>query len=137
MQALFQLDAQGDGFLGELGEFFSDSSNDSGVIERAEHLTRGAWADKARIDEWIAQASEHWSIGRMAPVDRSILRLAVFEMTGQGATPVVVAIDEAIEIAKEFGEAESPQFINGLLDAVHRRLSAAGSPTGTADAQSR
>ncbi len=131
MQALFQLDAQGDDYLKQLAGFLGESTEDREVLDYADALSRGAWARRVRIDGLIREVSEHWSIDRMAAVDRSILRVAVFEMLqASGDPPVAVAIDEAIELGKQFGEAEAPQFINGILDAVRKRLGSEGGESG-------
>ena len=75
----------------------------------------------ADLDKRIEHHSQHWRIERMAPVDRNILRLAVYEMTLR-TTPVAIVIDEAIELARQFSGDESVGFINGVLDAVHKDL---------------
>jgi N utilization substance protein B len=69
----------------------------------------------------ITQHAEHWRIERMPSVDRNILRLAVYEMTHLD-TPAAVVIDEALELARRYSNEESVQFVNGVLDAVHRDL---------------
>lgn len=122
MQALFQLDAQGDSFLEQIDAFFAQTDREPDVIEYADTLARRAWSQRNAIDAAIGQVSKHWSVDRMAPVDRSILRMAVAEMMQGDDPPPAVIIDEAIELSKEFGEAESPQFVNGVLDAVRKRL---------------
>lgn len=70
------------------------------------------------IDSQISGASTNWSITRMCRVDRNILRLAVYEIAFMDDIPVSVSINEAIEIAKSYGTADSPMFINGVLDNV-------------------
>jgi transcription antitermination protein NusB len=122
MQALFQLDAQSEDFFGQLDDFLRESSESREVVDYADRLARGTWAHRARIDLLIGQASEHWSIDRMPPVDRSILRLAVHELIELGDPPAAVVIDEAIELGKVYGDADTPQFINGVLDAVRKTL---------------
>jgi len=87
--------------------------------EFMEALVRGASGQAAAIDERIAAKSEHWRLDRMPAVDRTILRLAVYEMTDVG-TPAPVVIDEALELARKFSTDESVAFINGVLDAVRR-----------------
>ncbi len=82
-------------------------------------LVRGTVEHMAEVDEQISKHAEHWRMERMPAVDRNILRLAVYEMT-RGGTPAPVAIDEALELARKFSSEESVQFINGVLDAVHR-----------------
>jgi transcription antitermination protein NusB len=85
-----------------------------------EVLVRGTIERAPEIDEQIARHAEHWRMERMPTVDRNILRLAVYEMTF-GGTPAAVVIDEALELARRFSNEESVQFVNGVLDAVHRR----------------
>lgn len=86
-------------------------------------LVRGVVSNAAEIDARIARHAEHWRMERMPAVDRNILRLAVFEMTGE-KTPAPVVIDEAIELARKFSSEESAQFVNGVLDAIHREAAA-------------
>jgi N utilization substance protein B len=86
----------------------------------AERLTRGAWQDLAEIDAAIARASAHWRFERIAALERSILRLGAYELLKEGGTPPAVVLDEAVELAKRFGEADSASFVNGVLDAVRR-----------------
>jgi transcription antitermination protein NusB len=87
--------------------------------EFMEELVRGACENAAEIDGRITEKSEHWRLERMAAVDRSILRLALYEMT-KTDTPPAVAIDEALELARQFSGDDSVAFINGVLDAIHR-----------------
>jgi len=85
----------------------------------ASDLVKGAIQHLDEVDERIRRHAEHWRLERMSAVDRNILRLAVFEMT-YAETPAAVAIDEALELARKFSSEESVQFVNGVLDAVHR-----------------
>jgi len=89
----------------------------------AEGLFRGVTEDIASIDERITKHAEHWKIQRMPAVDRNILRIAVYEML-RTETPPAVAIDEALELARQFSGEESVHFVNGVLDAVRRELTA-------------
>ena len=90
-------------------------------------LVRGAVEHGADLDQRISRHAEHWRLERMPAVDRNILRLAVYELTFVG-TPAAVAIDEAIELARKFSNEESAQFVNGVLDAVHREIGASAPP---------
>jgi len=74
------------------------------------------------VDAAITGSAAHWPLERMAATDRSVLRLAVAELMGRPGTPVRVVIDEAVEIARRYGSDASPSFVNGVLDAVGRRL---------------
>src|SRR5271157_4571271 len=86
-------------------------------------LVRGTVEHVAEVDAQITKHAEHWRMERMPAVDRNILRLAVYAMRCAG-TPAAVAIDEALELARKFSNEESVQFVNGVLDAVHRELAA-------------
>ena len=86
-------------------------------------LVRGVEEHQAAIDERLEEASENWALSRMPIVDRSILRLAVFEMFHRDDVPVSVTINEAVELAKDFGgEEDSPRFVNGVLGRIARTM---------------
>ena len=85
----------------------------------ATSLVSGAVEHVSALDERIAKHAEHWRMERMPAVDRNILRLAVYEMSYAG-TPAAVVIDEALELARKFSGEDSVQFVNGVLDAIHR-----------------
>ena len=84
-------------------------------------LVAGAVQHVEEMDRRITQHAEHRRIERMPSVDRNILRLAVYEMV-HSDTPAAVVIDEALELARRYSNEESVQFVNGVLDAVHRDL---------------
>ena len=88
--------------------------------EFLEQLVRGTVEKAEEIDTLISGHAEHWRLERMPAVDRNILRLAIYEMRNT-ETPAAVAIDEALELARRFSSEESVQFVNGVLDAVHRK----------------
>jgi N utilization substance protein B len=126
LQVLYQLDVQEAlsveqglaAFFGHLNWQEDDvrpgfSSDEKMFIEQ---LVRGVRQNLGSIDESITRASRNWRLDRMARVDRNLLRLAVFELRHSGDVPGKVALNEAIEIAKRFGTAESPAFVNGILD---------------------
>jgi N utilization substance protein B len=87
--------------------------------EFMEALVRGASSAAPEIDARIAGKSQNWRLDRMAAVDRSILRLAVYELKHTD-TPAAVVIDEAVELARQFSSDDAGAFINGVLDAVRR-----------------
>jgi len=87
--------------------------------ERAMGLAEAVVRDLARLDGILQAAAENWRLERLAVVDRNVLRLALAEL-GLGATPVRVVIDEAIRLARWFGAARSPSFVNGILDRAAR-----------------
>jgi transcription antitermination protein NusB len=84
-------------------------------------LVHGTIQHLGEVDDRITRHAEHWRMERMPAVDRNILRLAVYEMTHEG-TPAPVVIDEALELARKFSNQEAVQFVNGVLDAVHREI---------------
>lgn len=122
LQLLFQLDLSPQDAEGAVEEFWEGKRVVEGVREFADELVRGTLASRDAIDGILADAAHNWRVSRMAVVDRNILRLAIFELTGQPDTPHIVIIDEAIELAKKFGDDESGPFVNGLLDAIRVRL---------------
>lgn len=87
-------------------------------FEYAKTLVRGAREHQDKIDALIQQQADNWRLERMPAVDRNILRLAVYEMLYETDVPKLVVVDEAIELAKEFGSEQSSRFINGLLDGL-------------------
>lgn len=119
LQAMYQVDVQGAEFLdNDLRQFVAESSEDPRVREIAAFMTASAWKFRETADAWLGRLASKWPVYRMPPVDRNILRLAVWEMVNYSQTPAKVVLDEAINMAKEFSTAESGTFINGVLDAV-------------------
>ncbi len=96
----------------------------------ARSLVQGVVEHIDELDATISRFSRHWKLSRIAHVELSILRLGVFEMLYVPDVPVRVAINEAIELAKEFGDDNSRNFINGILDGVAKDLAKQGVPTG-------
>jgi len=122
LQGLCCLDVQGLKAADLVRQFLDDSREDPAVRRDAAELLNETWADRQACDELLARHSRHWDLTRLALVDRNILRLAVHEIRA-GRTPFKVAISEAIRLAKEFSTAESPRFVNGVLDAVAKNIS--------------
>jgi transcription antitermination protein NusB len=87
----------------------------------ANQLFEGAVSQAEANDQMVAKLSENWRLDRLATVDRSILRLTIYELRS-GTAPGKVAIDEALELAKKFSSAESPSFLNGVLNAAFKSL---------------
>jgi transcription antitermination protein NusB len=87
-------------------------------------LVEGVLADQAELDDLIATHSSGWTLDRIAPVERNILRVALYELRSREDVPAEVAIDEAVEAAKELCSAEAPGFVNGILGTVARREAA-------------
>lgn len=94
-----------------------DRENDE-IKNYTEKLVRGCVERLESIDNIIERFAEHWEIKRMAYVDRNIMRLAVYEILYLEEIPVKVAINEAVELAKRYGESDSSKFVNGILDKI-------------------
>ena len=126
LQVLFQRDVRRQPPQEAISAFYdslhSEDETDNTLPTDAfmEELVTGTVEHLADIDARITAASENWRIDRMPAVDRNILRLAIFEMMIQG-TPAAVVIDEALELARRFSGDESVAFVNGVLDAVHKK----------------
>lgn len=93
---------------------------DRGASAFTRELVEGVEAERGSLDESIARHASGWSLDRIAPLERNILRVAVHEMRSREDVPVEVAIDEAVEAAKELCGVDAPGFINGVLGAVQR-----------------
>ncbi|MEQ8317741.1 MAG: transcription antitermination factor NusB [Phycisphaerales bacterium] len=137
-QLLYGLDAVGapddadEPVLASLRDSVAEESEDlePRELRQAEKLALTAFAARREADELFEELSPGWPASRQPAVDRAILRLAYHEMATQ-KTPPKVAIDEAVEMARQFSTEKSPGFVNALLDAAMRRL--AGQPTDTVE----
>jgi N utilization substance protein B len=119
---LFQIDLTGASPAEVFDQFWKNRETGEEIRNFSEKLVLGVMNERRRMDGLISGSTEHWRIERMAVVDRNVLRMAVHEMITDGETPAAVIIDEAIEVAKKFGSEESGAFINGVLDAIRRRI---------------
>ncbi len=112
-----EMASQEEGATSDEAENYSQWIRTPSLVEFSRLLIVGVKSQKERLDEQIAIAAANWSIYRMAATDRTLLRLGAYEIQ-QTQTPAKVVIDEAIELAKRFGGAQSPQFVNGILDKL-------------------
>ena len=124
MQGLYQLDVQGPDVFDYLSAFFTEQDGDDFIRKQAGDWTKGAWDSLAKCDELIIASTIKWQFARLSPVDKSILRLAVYQLMCCNDIPPKVVINEAIELAKKFSTDKSPAFVNGVLDAVMKSLEA-------------
>jgi len=122
LKVLYQLDLRGEEILAGLdavlARVLGPDESDGEVREFARGLVVGCWAHRAELDERIRAIAENWELGRMAVVDRNVLRLAAYELLFLSDVPAKVAINEAIELAKRFSTADSGAFVNGILDRI-------------------
>lgn len=131
VQALYQSEITGDQLPERFVEHFDNGEAVNAFCLRIIH---GVGERRAEIDALIADLCEHWRSDRLSKVDLNVMRLATWEMLAT-ETPASIVINEAIEIARRFGTAESAAFVNGVLDAIAARLGAKKERTATPDEQ--
>ena len=119
LQALYQFDAGSADTPEIVRDSLAQSAGDDDVHEKGFELAVRAWALHEEADAVVAKLAPDWPTYRQPVVDRNILRLAYFEIT-RSDTPPKVAINEAVELAKEFSTQKSPLFINGVLDKIYK-----------------
>jgi N utilization substance protein B len=122
LQLLFQRDHNPGVDRAAVERFVRDRLRDPAVEPFCLSLYDGVVAHLADIDRRLAEAAENWRLPRMATVDRNVLRLGAYELQFAPDTPAAVAFDEAIELARRYGSADSPAFVNGVLDRLRRGL---------------
>ena len=105
-----------------IDDFWEFCSVKPSVREFAQPLIEGMVEHLAEIDDRIKRYAENYNLNRISAVDRNVLRLAIYEMLHRDDIPPVVSINEAIELAKTFGGAESGKFVNGILDRIRKDL---------------
>ena len=118
LQVLYEIDCSGHA----LAEVFENQRAAGALSERqasfALWLVEGAWGQRAWIDQVIHRYAPEWPLSQMAYVDRNVLRMAIWEFALSGETPLKVAINEAVELAKRFGSDSSSRFVNGVLGTL-------------------
>ena len=122
MQAACLLDVQGADGLEVLSRFFKENAEDDIVRQLADKWTKGLWGKMAECDSFISAAAAKWEMSRLNQVDRSILRLGTYQLKYCDDIPAKVVINEAIELAKKFSAESSPGFVNGVLDAIYKKI---------------
>ena len=119
LKALFEADVARHPVIDVLERHVAEDEIPSEVADYARHLVTGVWARLAEIDRLIAKAAPAWPLEQMSAIDKSILRIAIFEAVFDNrVVPTKVAINEAVELAKEYGGQNSPKFVNGVLGTI-------------------
>ena len=122
LQMLYQIDIRQADAKQMIGDFWDAHEQlDADVQAYANRLVEGTLERRPDIDARITAHADNWNLNRMAVIDRNILRLGAYELLYLDDVPSKVCINEAIELAKRFGDAESGKFINGVLDAIHKK----------------
>src|ERR1700736_2163883 len=132
LKVLFELETDGGDAERSLQYHVKESRADSEVADFARTLIQGVREHQTEIDAHLAEASSNWGLDQMAKVERTLLRIASFEIRYLPSVPLKAAINESIELAKTFGGPDSGKFVNGILgriaaDAEIRRHPAGGS----------
>lgn len=121
IQGLYQLDIQGPDLLVSLNSFFTENESDSSACKLALEWTKGTWKNLCECDTLITCSTKKWELSRLSFVDKSILRLAVYQLKFCPDIPPKVVINEAIELAKKFSSDKASAFVNGVLDAIFKK----------------
>jgi len=122
LQILYQVDITKSDAKACFEDFWNsrEESVDGPVKDFAEELVFGVFDNRDEIDKSISEAAENWQLNRMAVVDRNILRITTYELMFRQDIPPKVSINEAIEIAKKYGDPDSSKFVNGILDKINK-----------------
>jgi len=130
LQALYEIDSvrhPPEVVLGRILEQNDQLSQEA--VDFLEQLVRGTLGATPQLDRMVAECASEWPVDELALIDRNILRMALWEFVVSGETPVKVAINEAVELAKRFGSDSSPRFVNGVLGTLANRELKAISPS--------
>ena len=126
VQVLFQLEFHTDNPEKSFDLICENFESPKGIRPYARELVQGVCEHRAELDDLIREASENWRLERMPFLDRSILRMAVYEILFVSDVPPKVSIDEAVELGKRYGGKDSGGFLNGVLDRIFKNLSERG-----------
>lgn len=121
LQFLYQLDVHGEEVMSELHSFIQTHEKDQDIRDFASQLVKGTRQKLSEIDQKIQSVAQNWLVSRMAVVDRNILRLASYEIIFIDNISPRISINEAIELAKNYGDADSGAFVNALLEQIALR----------------
>ncbi len=124
LQSLFELDTVGHEPADCVARIAEEVSASKEITAYAQELVSGVMENQQRIDEIIAEAAPAWPLDQIAATDRNILRLAIYEIVIDNKVPMRAAINEAVELAKEYGGDNSPRFVNGVLGSVSTLVTA-------------
>lgn len=122
LQVLYALDVNGIELRESIALFWANFDAPEEVRPFSSLLIEGAWNNREQIDKLIGGSSENWTLSRMSRVDKSILRMAVYELLFCRDIPPKVTLNEAIDLGKVYGSENSGAFINGILDDLYGKL---------------
>ena len=126
LKFLYQFELNGGDLDEQIKLFLERNSSQEDVESFMKELVVSLIDKMEEIDEIIQKFSDHWILDRMTVIDRNILRMGACELLFNFSTPPKVVINEAIDIAKKYGNEDSPEFINGILDKVYNEIGQKG-----------
>lgn len=121
LQSLFEIDLTGHDPQSVINERLAEAELDSELANFSRQIVLGVAPLFEVLDRFIAEHAPEWPLDQVAVIDRNILRIALWEFAVYGQTPLKVAINEAVELAKEFGSDSTPRFVNGVLGSLAAR----------------
>jgi N utilization substance protein B len=121
LQALYEIDVVGHPVGSVLEERISEEDLEPALSEFAHQIVVGVWPMTKTLDRFIAEHAPEWPLDQVAIIDRNILRIALWEFAVYSKTPIKVAINEAVELAKVYGSDSTPRFVNGVLGSLASR----------------
>ena len=124
LQALYELDSVPHDRAEVISRLVSELHASASAAKFAAELVEGVIINRPRIDEVLARVAPAWPLDQIAPIDRNILRLAIYEVVIDNKVPMRAAINEAVELAKTYGGDNSPKFVNGVLGSVSTLVTA-------------
>ncbi len=124
LQFLYQQDIRNDDWSNNIFDFEPLKDVEDDIASFANSLMKGALENISTLDDIISKSAQNWQLKRMATVDRNILRMAAYELIYESEVPAKVSINEAINLAKKYGDEESGKFVNGILDKIKRDIDA-------------
>jgi len=124
LQALYEIDCAHHAPAVVLEQRLAEARLPKTYAAFSRHLVDGVLRHQSVLDDFIHRHAPEWPLEQMAYIDRNILRMAIFEFAVDGKTPVKVAINEAVELAKAFGSDSAPRFVNGVLGTLVERKEA-------------
>ena len=128
LQALYEIDCAGHSPVAVIGQRLTEVGLPATVCQFARDLALAVDANRSRLDTLIGRYAPEWPVEQIAIIDRNILRIAIYEIMLCEDTPVKVAINEAVELAKQFGSDSSGRFVNGVLGTLVSQEKAATRP---------
>jgi len=120
LHIMYQMEVAHGDFSDIFDNYIEYNPQEQEAVDFARKLSEGVSVNIVTLDEVIKKHVKNWEIDRMAVIDRNILRIATYELLYLGEIPPKVSINEAIELAKKFGDVDSPRFVNGILDKIYK-----------------